>query len=142
MTGYGPVPVGAYTFRKRQSSDIDPVPKGLASWTQPLPNFVASSIPVSGAAFCGGIQRSGPTGGAAYGMPLKLRIVAVLLPAIVPTFGRVTTSGVAGPPSVVAGPASTLEAMDPYGVPDVLLQAAPARAIQAAAAVKPRPWAR
>ena len=106
MTGYGPVPVGAYTLRKRQSSSVDPVPKAFGSWTQPLPNLVASRVPVSGAAFCGGFQRRGPTGGAAYGMPLKLRIVAVLLPAIMPTFGTVTTSGVAGPPSGDAGTAS------------------------------------
>src|SRR5262245_35526732 len=47
----------------------------------------------SGAAFCGGFQRNGPTGGVAYGIPLKLRIVALRTPLIVPTFGTVTTSG-------------------------------------------------
>src|SRR5580700_9481609 len=109
MTGYGPFPVGAYTLRKRQSSFVEPVPNGFWSWTQPLPNLVASRTPVSGAAFWGAFQRRGPTGGAAYGMPSKLRIVAVLLPAIIPTFGTVTTSdteppsagGVAPPPLLV-----------------------------------------
>jgi hypothetical protein len=86
---------------------------------------VASRTPISGAAFSGAFQRSGPTGGAAYGMPLKLRIVAVLLPAIIPTFGTVTMSD-PGPPSADPAPAS------PVVVELSLLHAAQARPMQAA----------
>src|SRR5580700_7928385 len=130
MTGYGPFPVGAYTLRKRQSSFVEPVPNGFWSWTQPLPNLVASRTPVSGAAFWGAFQRRGPTGGAAYGMPSKLRIVAVLLPAIMPTFGTVTISGTAAPPS--AAPESAGGAPAPFFA-EPLLHAAQVMPMQAAA---------
>ncbi len=123
MTGYGPLPVGAYTFRKRQSSSVEPMPNGFESWTQPLPNLVASSTPVSGAAFCGAFQRRGPTGGAPYRMPLKLRIAAVLVPAIIPTFGTFTMSDPA-PPSPASG------MLPPFS--DELLHAKQAMARQAA----------
>src|SRR5262245_490127 len=50
-------------------------------------------MPGSGGAFCGGFHRNAPVGGAAYGIPLKLRIVELRAPTIVPTFGTVTVSG-------------------------------------------------
>src|SRR5580700_7375297 len=125
MTGYGPFPVGAYTLRKRQSSFVEPVPNGFWSWTQPLPNLVASRTPVSGAAFWGAFQRRGPTGGAAYGMPSKLRIVAVLLPAIMPTFGTVTTSCPAAPESAAGGAPAELFVEPPLHAAQVMpMQAA------------------
>jgi hypothetical protein len=59
-----------------------------------VPGMVAARVPVNIAAGAGGFQRNGPTGGAAYGMPLNERSVAVELPwtgpaVVVTTFGSV-----------------------------------------------------
>src|SRR5258705_9882835 len=56
------------------------------------PYSTALRTPVQGVTGCGAFQRSGPTGGAAYGMPLNTRTSA-LLPAAPDT----------KPPSVFAG---------------------------------------
>ena len=45
------------------------------------PNCSAFRTPSQCAAGCGGFQRSSPTGGAAYGIPLKTRTSAVVAPA-------------------------------------------------------------
>src|SRR5437660_9833495 len=65
---------------------------------QSSPKRVASRTPCHETGGCGGRQRSGPTGGAAYGIPLKVRIspfVPATAPAVVATIGVV-----AGAPAV------------------------------------------
>src|SRR5580658_8363316 len=52
-------------------------------------------MPVQGAAGCGGRQRSGPTGGAAYGMPRNSSVRPAIVPRRVPPV-VVTTSPVRG----------------------------------------------
>src|SRR5580658_9736881 len=52
-------------------------------------------MPVHEAAGCGGRQRSGPTGGAAYGMPRNSSVRPAVLPRRVPPV-VVTTSPVRG----------------------------------------------
>src|SRR5262245_22050715 len=83
------VPDGVQMFNVRQSSlggcenvmspKIDP----CIHWR---PNSVASRTPSHEAAGCGSFQRRSPTGGAAYGIPLKLRIrpSALAMPRTVP----------------------------------------------------------
>src|SRR5579863_8015509 len=51
-------------------------------------------------------------------MPLKMRIVAVLLPAIMPTLGTVTTSEVPAPESAIEEPESGVAASVDDCAPD------------------------
>src|SRR5690348_11065159 len=62
-------------------------------WTQRFPKLVASRTPGHFSAGCGGCQRDGPTGGAAYGIPRKIRTWPSLLslPRTFPV--RVFTTG-------------------------------------------------
>jgi hypothetical protein len=84
MTGNGPAPTGAYTFRYKQSSEVLAVPNGLADWAQWGAKEVAASGELQAAAGWGGIQRRLPTGGAAYGIPKNSRMVEVPVPATTP----------------------------------------------------------
>ena len=54
-----------YRVRKKVFVWLGTLYGGSIDFKAPLAYFVASSIVVSGAAFCGGFQRRGPTGGAA-----------------------------------------------------------------------------
>lgn len=60
--------IGVAMFMKRQSSDMG-VPGGsLSPWMHTSPGAVALRTPAHGACATGGCQRSGPTGGATYGI--------------------------------------------------------------------------
>src|SRR6202034_1898796 len=98
MTGRRPptrAPGGVKTFRYRQFSDVLATPNPEGGCGQCGANAVASRIPVQGAAGCGGRQRSGPTGGAAYGMPRNSSVRPAIMPRRVPP-AVVTTSPVRG----------------------------------------------
>src|SRR3954464_15037468 len=56
---------------------------------------------VNVAAGVGGFQRSGPTGGAAYGIPLKLRMAAVAVPRTGPNDVTTTLGSMLAAVSVV-----------------------------------------
>ena len=86
------------TFRDRQSSFVLGGPSSDASCGQGLPNAVAFRVPCQAACGRGGRQRSAPTGGAAYGIPRKLRIPAATFPRTAPA--TVTTT--VGPGVVAA----------------------------------------
>src|SRR4051812_37363020 len=103
MTGCPPPVAGAYTFRYKQSSLVDGEPNGDAPCAQCGASSVASRSAVNAAGATGGFQRSAPTGGAAYGMPRKLRMVAVALPRTGPAV--VITRGPAGAASAARGAA-------------------------------------
>src|SRR4026207_1818793 len=62
---------GAHTLRNRQSSDMAAVEPGQARCGQSAQSLVASRTSFHGVTGCGGRQRLAPTGGAAYGIPLK-----------------------------------------------------------------------
>ena len=64
---------GVQTFSVKQSSlSVSPgVPSTLTGCMQGCPNCVASRSPDTGRWRTGGFQRSGPIGGAAYGIPLN-----------------------------------------------------------------------
>src|SRR5947207_3121712 len=66
----------AHTFRNKQSSDevfeIESVPREKPTCAQSAPNLVALRTPFQVGKGCGGRQRYSPTGGAAYGIPLKM----------------------------------------------------------------------
>ena len=85
------------TFRNRQSSFVLGGPSSDASCGHGLPNAVAFRIPSQAGCGRGGRQRSAPTGGAAYGIPRKLRIPAVTFPRTAPAAVTTTTA-----PGVVA----------------------------------------
>src|SRR4051812_35485390 len=79
---------GRQTFSTRQSS-AGGVPSGAASpgngsCAQSLPYARAGFAPVHGLTGCGGRQRSSPTGGAAYGMPLNELTPASTAPSSIP----------------------------------------------------------
>src|ERR1017187_9121885 len=65
----------------------------MAACMQRAPYSVAWRTPVHAAAGCGAFQRSGPTGGAAYGMPLKVRTLpsALTTPRKIPLAVRCST---------------------------------------------------
>jgi hypothetical protein len=75
---------GAKTLTKRQSSlpagwprfTSEMPPNGLAYCTQGDPATTAGRTPSQCGAGCGARQRSGPTGGAAYGMPSQTALPA------------------------------------------------------------------
>jgi hypothetical protein len=83
MTGNGPSPLGTYTFRYKQSSEVLGVPPP-AICAHGLEKEVAARGELQAAAGCGGFQRESPTGGAAYGMPRNLYMVSVSDPFTVP----------------------------------------------------------
>src|SRR5579884_2013592 len=85
-------------FSVRQSSLIgaDGSRRTEASCMQTGPNRAVSRMPCHRAARAGGLQRSSPTGGAAYGMPLKL-FTSVPAPATRPDCVR-TGMSIAGNP--------------------------------------------
>src|SRR5688572_5959703 len=82
---------GAHTLRKRQSSDCIAVEPGQARCGQSAQNLFASRTPSHFFAGCVGRQRYSPTGGAAYGIPLKLETSPTVTPRKVPEL--VCTSG-------------------------------------------------
>src|ERR1700722_18738251 len=87
MTGRCPrtrAPGGVKTFRYRQFSEVLATPNPEGGCGQCGANAVAARIPVQGAAGCGGRQRSGPTGGAAYGMPRNASVRPAIVPRRVP----------------------------------------------------------
>src|SRR3954452_18618230 len=89
----GEASAGANTLRYRQSSDpTSPSPSSstngwarLRSCTLALPLWSAASSPCHGCGGRGAFQRSGPTGGAAYGIPRQTRApLSATLPRSVP----------------------------------------------------------
>ncbi len=101
MTGLsapGRQPLGVKTFRYRQSSDVLAWPNGPASCGQCGANAVAARTPDQLAAGCGGCHRSGPTGGAAYGMPRNSSTAPSARPRTAPLAVTVT-----GPPAAWFG---------------------------------------
>src|ERR1039458_7816099 len=87
---------GAKTFRYRQSSDAAATPNGEGGCGQCGANCVAPRTPGQGAAGCGGRQRSGPTGGAAYGMPRNSSVVPMVSPPTAPSAVATTGPGPGG----------------------------------------------
>src|SRR5438046_949396 len=79
---------GAHTFRNRQSSEevleIESAPRGKPICAQSAPNLVASRTPFQVGKGCGGRQRYSPTGGAAYGIPLKMETSPSVTPRKIP----------------------------------------------------------
>src|ERR1035438_7639946 len=65
----------------------------MGACMQRAPYPVAWRTPVQAAAGCGAFQRNGPTGGAAYGMPLKVRTLpsALTTPSKTPLAVRCST---------------------------------------------------
>src|ERR1035438_8238442 len=65
----------------------------MGACMQRAPYPVAWRTPVQAAAGCGAFQRNGPTGGAAYGMPLKVRTLpsALTTPSRTPLAVRCST---------------------------------------------------
>src|ERR1035441_9612169 len=65
----------------------------MGACMQRAPYPVAWRTPVQPAAGCGAFQRNGPTGGAAYGMPLKVRTLpsALTTPSKTPLAVRCST---------------------------------------------------
>src|SRR5688572_15129416 len=82
---------GAHTLRKRQSSDWVDVEPGQARCGQSAQNLFASRTPSHFLAGCVGRQRYSPTGGDAYGIPLKLATSPTVTPRKAPEL--VCTSG-------------------------------------------------
>ena len=85
MTGRRPrAPAGRQTLRYRQSSltgaPSEASPARGAGCRQAGPNALAARSVRHGATGCGARQRSAPTGGAAYGMPLKATTLAARSP--------------------------------------------------------------
>src|ERR1700722_3014803 len=70
------------------------------------PNSIAALTPDQRGRVAGGLQRAAPTGGEAYGMPLKMRIAPSRrpssAPAVVVTVGRPTAGELDGiaPPNL------------------------------------------
>ena len=79
------ISAGAHTLRNKQSSeDVFEIesapPRGNAACGQSAQNLFASRTPCHAFAGCGGRQRYSPTGGAAYGIPLKLETFPTVTP--------------------------------------------------------------
>src|ERR1700677_1845897 len=112
--------LGVKTFRNRQSSDVLACPKGDASCGQCGANWVASRTPDQLAAGCGGCQRSGPTGGAAYGMPRNSSTAPLTrprtAPLAVPATGPLALAA-ACPPRVLALTAGAAATRAPRVIP-------------------------
>src|ERR1700722_6878919 len=95
---------GDQTLRKRQSSVVFCVDEPL--WGHSAPACVASRTPVHGVAGFGALKRSGPTGGAANGMPRKARTPFVTEPCTLPLSVCTTV----GPPAAAMPAAGTASA--------------------------------
>src|SRR5450432_2539730 len=78
-------PAGVNTFRYRQSSDELATPNEDDGCGQCGAKLVAARTPDQGLGGCGGCQRSGPTGGAAYWMPRNSSVAATVLPRTAPS---------------------------------------------------------
>src|SRR3954467_3845453 len=105
--------VGFQTFAYRQSSD-GAVPSGAASLgkgscMQSWPYSVAWRTPLHDAAGCGARQRSGPTGGAAKGMPFQLAPPPPTAPASLPV--SMTATGPACVAAMAGAPRARVAAM-------------------------------
>src|SRR5205823_3064756 len=91
MTGLlasAPPPV-VHTLRYRQSSLWSPTGSAPSmdsktGWMQALPKLATLSSPSQAVTGCGGFHRSGPTGGAANGMPLKTVMPFSVIPSNLP----------------------------------------------------------
>src|SRR5690606_37903294 len=84
----GSAPAGFHKLRYRQSSeepsDTDPGAPPHPAWAQVGPNSLPSRTPSQAATGCGGRHRNAPTGGAAYGLPLKLETSPPVVPPTIP----------------------------------------------------------
>src|SRR6266567_4075047 len=82
MTGKAAPPdlAGVQTFSERQSSLFGNFPAGK-SCEHASPNWSVRRTPSQRRAGRGGVQRSFPTGGSAYGIPLKT-VIAGSLPVV------------------------------------------------------------
>src|SRR6185437_11425975 len=117
---------GRNTFRYRQFSDVLATPNGEAGWGQCGAKLVAGRMPRHGLGGTGGRQRSGPTGGAAYGIPRNSAIrPAAALPASLPRTAPPVVGTTSRPPAGRGAAA--------------LAPAAGAPAIRAPAVIIPRP---
>src|SRR5580658_2522253 len=94
--------LGVKTLRNRQSSEVLAWPKGPASCGQWGANCVAGRTPDQLAAGCGGCHRSGPTGGAAYGMPRNSSTAPLARPRTAPLAVAASGPLAACPPRVLA----------------------------------------
>src|SRR5580704_15794600 len=108
---------GVQTLRYRQSSSVLAAVcrVALATCAQRLPNFDASSVVVHGVGFCGEAQRSGPTGGCAYGMPRNADTVPSAWPWIGPSL--IVTRGAPPSPAAASGVVPTSPGAASLGVP-------------------------
>src|SRR5690349_10267508 len=101
MTGSAFAPAGRHRLSVRQSSLIGwsdgVVSPGMRTCGQSLPNTVAARTPLQRGNGCGARQRSGPTGGRAYGMPINALIPRRERPWSTPAGASAAT----GVPSIV-----------------------------------------
>jgi len=116
--GEGDAFFGVHTLSVRQSSDWPAAYGSISGYGCPCgqlrPSRSALSTPLQGAAGCGGFQRSAPTGGAAYGTPVKSSTPAVSTPSSAPVSIVTRGGAVAGRAATSIAPASS-ESSDAAG---------------------------
>ena len=104
ITGRAPSSTaGVTTLRVRQSSSqsgsgpVSRPPSAPAACHDTGPNRVASRVSAHGSAGSGGRNRSGPVGGAAYGMPANSTMPSFSRPRTAPVVVMATVSAIAAP---------------------------------------------